>query len=187
MSKNNNYNGKLLVSMQLINVFIGIVIALMCVVAYITIDNMNIRLILIFAAIIIGIVCFVNLYNKLNNEEILEDKSHISTIELVNEENEIIKIWDVSEKVSFVIGKSTVENKVLVDLNFSTYSNLIENNHAVLNYASGRWYIEDVSTNSGVTIQKRNDSAKYRIVKDTPCELEKEDILFISKIKLLLK
>jgi len=184
---NKNFNNKLIASMQLINLFIGVIIALICVVAYITIDSIEVRGIIIFAAIIMGIVCFVNLHKDLHKEEKIKDENNISGIELVNEENEIIRTWDIGEKISFLIGKNTIDENVFIDLNSSIYSTLIENNHAVLNYAAGKWYIEDLSSRSGVSIQKIDDNKKYRIVKDTPCELKKGDIIFISKVKLLLK
>lgn len=184
---NKNFNGKLVASMQLINVFIGVIITLICVVAYITIESLYIRGAIIFIAIILGIVYFANLYTKFNKEEIMEDESNISGIQLVNEDNQIIETWNIGEKISFLIGKKTMDSEVFIDLNSSIYSTLIENNHAVLNYAAGKWYIEDLSSRSGVSIQKIDDNKKYRIVKDTPCELKKGDIIFISKVKLLIK
>ena len=184
---NKNFNNKLIASMQLINLFIGAIIALICVVAYITIDSLYIRGTIIVIAITFGIVCFVNLYKRLHKEEIMQDKSNINSIELVNEDNEIIRKWSIGEKTSFIIGKSGMEGDVFIDLNSSIYSTLIENNHAVLNYATGKWYIEDLSSKRGVSIQKIDDGKKYRIVRDTPCELRRGDIIFISKVKLLLK
>ena len=184
---NNNFNNKLVASMQLINVFIGVIIALICVVAYITIDSIYIRGIIIIGTIILGIVGFVNLYTRFSKEEIMEDESNITGIELVNEDNEIIETWNIGEKISFLIGKRTMDSEVFIDLNSSIYSTLIENNHAVLNYAIGKWYIEDLSSKYGVSIQKIDDGKKYRIARDTPCELKKGDIIFISKVKLLLK
>jgi len=184
---NKKNDNKLIVSMQLINLFIGVIITLICVVAYITIESIYIRGTIIIIAIVLGVVFFVNVYNRLHKEEISEDESNISGIELVNEDNEIIKTWNIGERISFLIGKSTVDDEVFIDLNASIYSTLIENNHAVLNYAAGKWYIEDLSSKSGVSIQKIDDGKKYRIVKDTPCELKKGDTIFISKVKLLLK
>ena len=184
---NMNFNNKLMITMQLINVFIGVIIALICVVAYITIESLYIRALIITIAIGFGIWCFVCLYKKLHIEEIVTDESNISGIELVNEDNEIIRTWDIGEQISFLIGKNTIDEQVFIDLNASIYSTLIENNHAVLNYAAGKWYIEDLSSKSGVSIQKIDDNKKYRIARDTPCEIKKGDIIFISKVKLLLK
>ncbi len=184
---NLNYDSRLLMSLQLINVFIGVIITLICVVAYITIELIYIRGIIIAAVICLGAACFIKFYKRLNKEEIIEDKSNISRIEVVNEENEIIKGWDIGERVSFIIGKNGRDNSVLVDLSCSIYSEFIEDNHAVLNFAAGKWYVEDLSEESGISIQKADDEIKYGIIKDAPCELKKGDILFISKVKLLLK
>ncbi|MGN0145065.1 MAG: FHA domain-containing protein [Clostridium sp.] len=183
----NKLNRKLIAGMQLINVFIGAIIALICVVAYITIDEIHIRTIIISGFIIAGIACFVNLYNRLHKEEVKQDISCIRKLQLVNEENEIINTWDIGERISFVIGKSTPQNKVFIDLSNSIYSDFIDDNHAVLNYAGGKWYIEDLSAESGVYIQKKNDDKLYRIVQNVPCEIMRGDILFIYKVKILLK
>ncbi|OOM75200.1 FHA domain protein [Clostridium puniceum] len=184
---NMNFNNKLLVTMQIINVFIGVIIALICVVAYMTIESIYIRGLIILISISFGIVCFINLYKRLHKEEIIQDDSNISRIVLVNEDNEIIRTWDIGDKISFLIGKNSIDNDVFVDLAGSIYSKFVENNHAVLNYAAGKWYIEDLSEKSGISIKKNNDDIKYRIVKDAPCELKRGDILFISNIKFLLK
>ena len=184
---NLNYNSKLLISLQLINVCIGVIIALICVVAYITIQSIYIKALIIVIAIGFGIWGVIGLYKKLNKEEIVEDESNISRIELVNEDNEIIRTWHIGERVSFLIGKDGSDKDMLVDLNSSIYSKFIENNHAVLNYAAGKWYIEDLSEESGISVQKADDDKRYRIVKDAPCELKRGDILFISKVKLLLR
>ena len=181
------FNSRLIASMQLINVFIGVIIALICVVAYMAIDEIHVRIGILCAAVIIGIACFVNLYKRLHGEKTLEDISSIRKLHLVNEDNEIVKTWYVDEKISFVIGKNTSENKVFIDLNSSIYSDFIDDNHAVLNYAGGRWYIEDLSSRSGVCIQKIEDNKLYRIVQDVPCEIKMGDILFIHKVKILLK
>ena len=107
---NKNFNNKLIASMQLINLFIGAIIALICVVAYITIESIYIRGIIIIIAITFGIVCFVNLYNRLHKVEIMQDESNISGIELVNEDNEIIRTWDIGERISFLIGKNMIRS-----------------------------------------------------------------------------
>lgn len=102
---NMNFNNKLLVTMQIINVFIGVIIALICVVAYITIQSIYIRTLIIVIVMGVGVWGFISLYKKLHKEEIMEDESNISKIELVNEENEIIRSWDIGERISFLLGK----------------------------------------------------------------------------------
>ena len=184
---NNKFDNKLIASIQLINVLIGVIIALICVAAYITIEDMHLKSAIICVVVIAGIWCFVNLYNRLHKEEEIEDESNIRRLQLINEDNEIIKTWDIGEKVSFVIGKSSPENSVFIDLSTSIYSKFIDDNHAVLNYAGGKWYIEDLSSDSGICIQKIDDNKLYRIVADVPCEVKRGDILYIHKVKILLR
>lgn len=182
----NNQKNKLMLSIQLINVFIGIVITIIFVIIYMNIESNKLRITLLSLLVILGIIIFAYLYITMHKRN-MKDSDIISTIELVNEENEIIKKWDIRDKISFLIGKSNGENDVFIDLNSSIYSPLIESNHAVLNYASGKWYIEDLSVESRVCIEKNEDGKKYRVVKNAPCTVKKGDIIFISKVKLLLK
>lgn len=187
----NNYNNKtdkhkLIMSMHLIDVFIGAIITLICVLAYVSIRNIYIRVGIIVFCIIIGIICFILIYRNLNKQNTVVNESSISRIELVNEENEIIREWDLIGQVSIIIGKSTKEEKVFIDLNNSIYSPLIDNNHALLNYAGGKWYVEDISHDQGIVIQKSEESQRYRTVKGSPCTVKKGDIIYISKVKLLL-
>lgn len=182
----NNQKNKLMLSIQLINVFIGIVITIIFVIIYMNIESKELRITLLSLLVILGIIIFAYLYTIIHKRN-LEDADVISTIELVNEDNEIIKKWNIKDKVSLMIGKNNRENDVFIDLNSSIYSPLIENNHAVLNFASGKWYIEDLSVESRVCIQKNEDGKKYRVVKNTPCTIKKGDIIYISKVKLLLK
>ena len=86
-----------------------------------------------------------------------------------------------------VIGTGSIENKVDIDLSQSIYSNLIEYEHAVLNYAGEGWYIEDLSSSNGVSIEKKEDNTLYKVAKYSPCIIKKEDVLFIGKTKLLLR
>ena len=181
------YNNKLMMSIQIINALLGALVALLCVVIYSSIEDGTIKSIAITVIIIIGIVCFLEIYKSLYLDKKYDDRSNITFIELVNEDNDVVKRWNIEDKISFVIGKSTMDEKVFIDLNSSVYSTLIEDKHAVLNYANGMWYIEDISINSGISIQKRDDDIKYRIVKESPCEIKRGDILYISKVKLLLK
>ena len=62
------------------------------------------------------------------------------------------------EKISLVIGKDIRENHVDVNLNQSPYAAMIDIEHAVLNYAGGSWYIEDLGS------KKRSGSTKKRLI-----------------------
>ena len=182
-----NYNNKLMVSIQAINVLLGALIALLGVVFYNNIKSENLRIVMLVLLVAFGMGVFVILCKNLYFSKEKEDKSNITYIKMVNEDNNVIEKWNIEDKISFVIGKSTKDEKVFIDLNSSIYSNLIEDKHAVLNYAEGCWYVEDLSERSGISIVKKNDDIKYRMVKGSPCVIKKGDILYISKVKLLLE
>lgn len=115
-----------------------------------------------------------------------ENNIKINSIALINEENKIIKEWDILNEISLVVGRGTKAKEVDIDLDMSIHSSLIDNEHAVLNFASNNWYIEDLHSKNGIKIQKDDDYV-YKISKDKPCILEKGDIVFIGKTKLLIQ
>lgn len=184
--KNKNENKQLLTSIQIINLFIGIIITLICILGYLTINSDEIKGILILTIVVVGIIVFISTVYKANDKEIVKTKA-ISSIALTNEDNEVIKEWQVSEKTSLLIGKSSGENEADIDLSESIYSTLIDDNHAVMNYAAGKWYIEDLASKDGVIIQKIEDGIQYKLIKYSPCVITKGDIVSIGKTKLLLK
>ena len=176
MYENNSIKKKLYISMQMINVLIAVIMTLLCIIAYYTIEYTYARALIIGVVIVLGTICLINIYIKFQAKNKPRDFSRIKTVELV-----------IEDKTSLLIGKNTKDEKVNIDLNSSIYSNLVDDKHAVLNYAAGKWFVEDLSSEYGVRIKKRDDDIIYRLVNDTPCEIKCGDILYIAKIKLLLK
>ncbi|BBK76087.1 MULTISPECIES: FHA domain-containing protein [Clostridium] len=187
MYENNSIKKKLYISMQMINVLIAVIMTLLCIIAYYTIEYTYARALIIGVVIVLGTICLINIYIKFQAKNKPRDFSRIKTVELVNEDNDIVSLWNIEDKTSLLIGKNTKDEKVNIDLNSSIYSNLVDDKHAVLNYAAGKWFVEDLSSEYGVRIKKRDDDIIYRLVNDTPCEIKCGDILYIAKIKLLLK
>lgn len=111
----------------------------------------------------------------------------IQSICLLNEEGQIIKEWDVFNKIGLIIGKSTKKDEVDIDLSDCTYAALIDAEHALLNFAAGCWYIEDLYSQNGVYLQKPGDEKKYLLSKDSPCQVEINDSVYIGKTKLIFK
>lgn len=111
----------------------------------------------------------------------------ISNIALVNEENEIVRDWDMFNATSMLIGKSTGERHADIDLTETAYEALVDDQHAVMNFASGCWYIEDLHSKNGIRIQKNEDGSRYILSKDKPCKVFKGDILYIAETKLLIR
>ena len=111
--------------------------------------------------------------------------SQITELALLNDENEPIAFWDMYGKISLVIGVDFGENNVDVNLKNSTYSSMIDIEHAVLNYSNGNWYVEDIGSVNGTSIIK-SDGKKYKLTSSKPCLVEKGDILCVSLTKLKL-
>ncbi|MHC1686023.1 MAG: FHA domain-containing protein [Clostridiaceae bacterium] len=181
----NNKNNQLLTTVQIINLAIGIILTLICILGYITIESPEIKKLLIVTIIIVGIIVFIS--TSYRPKAVETEAASINTIALVNEDNEIIKQWQASEKTSLLIGKSSEEMEADIDLSESIYSTLIDNQHAVMNFAAGKWYIEDLASKDGVIIQKIEDGIQYKLIKYSPCVVTKGDIVSIGKTKLLLK
>lgn len=104
---------------------------------------------------------------------------------LLDEEGRPIKTWDMAGRVSLIIGKKNKEENVDVDLSDCAYSALIEDCHAVLNYSSGSWFVEDLSLENGIRIKKVEDGRCYQVMK-RPCKVLAGDVLYIANTKLLL-
>lgn len=143
----------------------------------------------------LGILLFlVGTYDFLVKSGILpdfRDKIHkskgniISGLALLNDENQVIATWDLYEKTSLVIGLDVGENQVDVNLAESVYASTLDVEHAVINYAGGQWFVEDLDSENGVAVMKC-DGQKYQLTALKPCLIEKGDILFVSLVKLKL-
>ncbi len=119
-------------------------------------------------------------HNTLDGQEVTE-------IALLNEEGHVIKTWELIGHTALVIGRENGINDVDIDLEESAYSALVEQQHAVLNYAAQTWFIEDLHSKNGVRIQKNEDGGCYKLAKDRPCKLSKGDIILIANTKLLVR
>lgn len=109
-----------------------------------------------------------------------------SELLLLNEEGGSLASWDIYGKNGIVIGRDVGENHVTVNLDNTDYASMIDVEHAVLNYASDAWYIEDISSKNGVSVQK-SDGRKYKLSYGKPCKLEQGDIIFISMARLQIR
>lgn len=114
-------------------------------------------------------------------------KNSITSVVMLNETGNVIKKWDIQNKVSLVIGKSTNKNEVGIDLSESTYEALIHNEHAVINFANGNWYLEGLHLPTGISIKKNKDQARYRLSGQKPCKIEQGDVIYIANTRLLTK
>lgn len=113
--------------------------------------------------------------------------SGLTELILLSEENTELAKWDLYDKTALVIGRDVGENQVDVNLAHVTYASMIDVEHAVLNYASGHWYVEDLGSRNGVCVQPASDGKKYRLAADRPCRLHRGDFLFVGLTKLVIR
>lgn len=111
----------------------------------------------------------------------------ITQITLLNKNGDSVFSWELYGKTSAVIGKDIGENLVDIDLSQSPYAAMIEVEHAILNYADGNWYIEDLGSANGISIKKFDDNEIYRLSASEPCKLDFGDMIFIGMCQLKLE
>ncbi|TCO71503.1 FHA domain-containing protein [Marinisporobacter balticus] len=178
-------------NITIIDLTIAILSIVTCIYIYMIMEHRFIEYILIFIVGIIAIFYIGRVFASDKKEDMQHTKTrhvnNINNLALLNEENQIIREWDLLNKTSLVIGRNTKQTEVDIDLSTSTYASLIDPQHAVLNFVSGRWYIEDLYSENGISIQKAEDKIRYKLSKDKPCTIIKGDVVFIAKTKLLIR
>lgn len=115
-----------------------------------------------------------------------QSESAVSKLVLVSEDGRGIKTWNIKGKVSLLIGRNTKNNEVDIDLSNVQYSELISRQHAVLNYADGAWYIEDIGSSYGTGLKRVNEE-KFKLDVERLYELKIGDIIFIANTKIMVK
>ena len=108
----------------------------------------------------------------------------IQQISLIDENEKTIRTWELYGKVSMLIGKDIGENFVDIDLSQIPYSAMVEVEHAILNYADGNWYIEDLDSRNGISIKKAGEKKAYKLSTKEPCKLDFGDIILIGNCQL---
>ncbi|MBG9795987.1 hypothetical protein ABD76_27520 [Paenibacillus dendritiformis] len=116
-----------------------------------------------------------------------QDGAAIAKLVLLDEEGESVKEWYIHGETSLLIGKSSAQSEVDIDLSDSEYASLISKHHAVLNYASGSWYLEDLDSRNGVGIQPAGRRTAERLEEDGPHRIESGDIICIANTRIVVK
>lgn len=169
-------------------------------IAFLYIDNLKLKIFIVVLNLIITIeFLYLGIFRDTEENEYVIKSNKIRThfnilnslsrINLLNEQDNIIKSWDLYGKTALVIGKDRKNqyNKVtLVDINLNdcAYATLIDVEHAVLNYSNGCWYIEDLHSKNGISIQKKMENKKYKLSPAEPYKLEKGDTIYLGLTKL---
>lgn len=113
--------------------------------------------------------------------------ARINKLVLLDEEGESLKEWYIQGATSLLIGKGSTDHEVDIDLHDVEYASLISKEHAVLNYYSGNWYLEDIDSQNGVGIRKGGERAANRLEVDEPLEIDFGDVIYIANTRLLVK
>lgn len=119
--------------------------------------------------------------------ELPTETGMITEAVLLSEEDTELMVWDLYGKTASVIGRDVKENQVDIDLGKSTYASMVDIEHAVLNFSTGNWYVEDLGSLNGISVKKAGDGKNYRLSPDTPCRVERGDCLYIGLNRLLLR
>jgi hypothetical protein len=111
----------------------------------------------------------------------------ISKLILKGEDGKNLKVWDTGNKTSFLIGKSSPEVEVDIDLSDVEYASLISKQHAILNCSGENWYVEDIGSTNGSGIKRRNERSRFRLEVDKPYPIHSGDTIYIANTKILVK
>ena len=87
----------------------------------------------------------------------------IQELLLLDEEGNEISAWHIGGKTSLLIGRDEHKENVDINLQNTEYGGMADRQHAVLNYAAGQWYIEDLGSRNGVRIQDAKDGKVYQV------------------------
>lgn len=113
--------------------------------------------------------------------------ARVTEILLLNEADQPLAAWPLYGKTSMIIGRDAGENQVDINLASSTYASMVEVEHAVLNYTGGSWYVEDLASKNGVSVQSCKDGRRYKLAPDQPCRLDAGDVVCIGLARLLIR
>lgn len=119
-----------------------------------------------------------------NCQEVPEPPA-IRELLLLDEQNKPVKSWDIAGKTSVVVGRKGGDEEIDVDLEDCEYGTFVDLQHAALNYCLDGWYLEDLGSTNGVSVQKAEDGNRYKVT-GRPCRVAAGDILYIANIRLLL-
>jgi len=103
----------------------------------------------------------------------------ISTLVLLGEDDRPIRMWDMTGKVGLIIGKSSGEYQVDVDLDGTDYQSYIDPEHAVLNYQTSGWWLLDTSSRNGVSVIR--GGRELLLGHQAPAKLEPGDVICLAK------
>lgn len=149
-------------------------------------DIILLKYLFTFTVVIFG-VGYAIMKDESQNASNEELATGIMKLYLLDEEGEITNEWSIEGETSLLIGKKTSEGEVDIDLSTTEYESLINNEHAMLNYVSGAWYIEDYDSLNGIGIKRADKRMKSKLKHESPYRINTGDILYIANTRILVK
>lgn len=108
----------------------------------------------------------------------------IQKLILLDEEGNKLSAWHIGGKTSVLIGRDTKRESVDINLQNTEYGGMVDCQHAVLNYAGGQWFIEDLGSRNGIRIEKEEDGKLYQVSGEHLCRVNAGDILYIGNTRI---
>lgn len=129
-------------------------------------------------------ICLIGLFIWIRMRNREKGQADVSRLVYLGKDMRPLAELGLSGRTSVVIGRNTTRQSVDLDLSQADGAGEVEEEHAVLNYAGGVWYLESLSTTNRVGIRKEGNSIVYRLKAMTPYKISAGDIIFISHEKI---
>ena len=113
-------------------------------------------------------------------------KSKIKTIQLLNENEEVLKEWYIRDEQGLLIGKNFQNQLVDIDLTDADYAVLVEKQHAALNCVKGKWFLEDLGSRNGTAVKATQTSQIKRLKGEEVVSVHLGDRIYVAKTVLQL-
>jgi hypothetical protein len=170
------------------NYFIKLLLGLAILIGgvYLNFTHQNIKL-AIGSFITLVFLFFKVSYNNRPLELINDEQDEIREIILKDEDEKIIKNWNIHDYTACLIGKKTQRNMVNIDLSEATYAALVSREHAVMNNTNNGWFFEDIGSSNGSGIKRKQDGKKFKVKPGQPYKMYPGDTIYIANTKLLVK
>lgn len=145
------------------------------------------KLLLISLGFTLLLAVIMSLTSKKKGWSFGSDAALLNKIILKDEDGKNLKVWELSNKTSLLLGKKTQNNEVDIDLTSDIYASLISREHAILNFTGKHWYFEDVGSSNGSGMKRKSEEKKFKVEEGKSYKVGSGDILYIANTKLLVK
>lgn len=139
------------------------------------------RYLLIISLLLILFILYM--IRRKRADETLVEGDEVSQLVLKDPDNKNIQQWNITGEVSLIFGKEDVD----IDLSNAVYSSLISRQHAVMNNTGDNWYFEDIGSQNGSGLKKRNGNTKFKVQRGKPYQINVGDVIYIANTKILIK